>query len=63
MKSQTEIMKKIDELKKEYDWMSKCRHEDGIGKRVGCIVRESRNKNLDKLDAKIKILEWILAEK
>ncbi len=60
MKSQTEIIKKINELKKEHDWMSKCRNNEGIGNKVGCIIRESRNKNLDKLDAQIRILEWIL---
>lgn len=60
MRSEKEILKKIEEIRKEYDWMSRCQQEGGMGKRVGCMMKESRDKAMEKLKNQIEILEWIL---
>ena len=61
MRSEKEILKKLESLRKEHDWISKCREEGGLGQKVGCIVRESREKTLERLKNQIEILEWTIS--
>lgn len=60
MRSEKEILKKLESIQKEYSWLNKCRHESGMGQKLGCMVRESRDKTIAKLKSQIEILEWIL---
>ena len=60
MKSKKEVTKKLESLTKEYDWINKCRQENGLGQKVGCMLRESQEKIKERLRGQIEILEWIL---
>ena len=60
MKSEKDVSKKLESLKKEYSWITKCREEGGLGQKAGCMARESREKTVERLKSQIEILEWIL---
>jgi hypothetical protein len=61
MKSEKEVLKRLQNLRKEYDWVSRCREEKGLGQKVGCVVRESRSKIIERLKNQIETLEWVLS--